>query len=477
VSFASPIFLWYFMPVVLVALWVAPLAARNWVVVTASLVFYAWGAGEFVFVLLGCVVVNFAAGLLIGAAASDERRRKLVLVAAIVFDLGVLVVWKYGSFGLNQAADAANAFGADLGTVTAIALPIGISFFTFHNISYVVDVYRGERPPQARFLDFLTYIVMFPQLVAGPIVRYKEIDDQLTAARERDRLDDFVAGFPRFALGLLKKVAIADSIAPVVDGVFGLPASQMNTTTVWLGAFAFSLQLYFDFSGYSDMAIGLGRMIGFRLPENFARPYSAVSMTDFWKRWHMSLSRWFRDYLYVPLGGNRGTVSRTYANLFIVFLLTGFWHGANWTFLAWGAYNGVILATERATGLRNLPDERLQALRRAVTFTLVTLGLVLFRAPDIGQAGDLLRVALLSFDFGPVPADVAVALTQQATLALAVGALALLLPRGFVTGRFLDRATTRPALGARLAVSSAGALAAGILVAAGSFSPFLYYQF
>jgi alginate O-acetyltransferase complex protein AlgI len=251
----------------------------------------------------------------------------------------------------------------------------------------------------------------------------------------------------------------------------------MNTTTAWLGAFAFTLQLYFDFSGYSDMAIGLGRMLGFRLPENFNRPYSAVSMTDFWRRWHMSLSRWFRDYLYIPLGGNRGTVPRTYVNLFIVFLLTGLWHGANWTFLAWGAYNGVILATERATGLRNVAPERFQSLRRASTFALVTIGFVMFRSVSIDQAGDILHAMLFAWDFGPVPVEVDVALTNRATLALVAAALVLLVPRGFVAGRYLDRPGALGAVGARLAVSSVGALAAGVLVATGSFSPFLYYQF
>ncbi len=304
VSFASPVFLWYFMPAVLVALWLAPKRARNVVVAAASLLFYTWGAGEFVLMLLACVAVNFAAGRLIGEPGQGrpQHQRRLLLAAVVVFDLSVLVVWKYGSFGLNQVADVANAFGADFGAVAAIALPIGISFFTFHNISYVVDVYRGVRAPQTKPLQFLTYIVMFPQLVAGPIVRYHEIADQLPADQPRDRMEDFAAGFPRFALGLFKKVVIADSIAPIADSAFALPDGGVTTTAAWLGTFAFTLQIYFDFSGYSDMAIGLGKMLGFRLPENFNRPYSAVSITDFWRRWHMSLSRWFRDYLYIPLG-------------------------------------------------------------------------------------------------------------------------------------------------------------------------------
>jgi alginate O-acetyltransferase complex protein AlgI len=477
VSFASPVFLWYFMPAVLVALWVAPKRARNAVVSVASVLFYAWGAGEFVLMLLACVAVNYVAGRLIGVPGGDrsERSRRIILAATIAFDLSVLVVWKYGSFGLNQIADVANAFGADFGAVTAIALPIGISFFTFHNISYVVDVYRGVKAPQRGALEFLTYIVMFPQLVAGPIVRYHEIADQLPADRPRDRLEDFADGFPRFALGLFKKVVIADSIAPIADSAFALPGGELTTTAAWLGAFAFTLQIYFDFSGYSDMAIGLGKMLGFRLPENFNRPYSAVSITDFWRRWHMSLSRWFRDYLYIPLGGNRGSAASTYRNLFIVFLLVGFWHGAAWTFVLWGAYHGALLTLERATGWRDAAAGS-AALRRALAFVLVMVGWVPFRATDLHQVGEFLQAMFLP-DGSGLPAPVTEAATNQATVTLILAATVVLLPRAWVTGRYLDEARSRFALGARVAVSAIAAPYAAILVAAGTFSPFLYYQF
>ena len=477
VSFASPVFLWYFMPAVLVALWLAPKRARNVVVAAASLLFYTWGAGEFVLMLLACVAVNFAAGRLIGEPGQGrpQHQRRLLLAAVVVFDLSVLVVWKYGSFGLNQVADVANAFGADFGAVAAIALPIGISFFTFHNISYVVDVYRGVRAPQTKPLQFLTYIVMFPQLVAGPIVRYHEIADQLPADQPRDRMEDFAAGFPRFALGLFKKVVIADSIAPIADSAFALPDGGVTTTAAWLGTFAFTLQIYFDFSGYSDMAIGLGKMLGFRLPENFNRPYSAVSITDFWRRWHMSLSRWFRDYLYIPLGGNRGSAASTYRNLITVFLLVGLWHGASWTFILWGAYHGSLLIIERATGWRD--DARgSAALRRAVAFLLVMIGWVPFRAADLHQAGVFLEAMFIP-DMSGLPASMSEAATNRATLTLVLAATVVLLPRAWVTGRYLEAARSRVAVGARVAVSAIGAPYAAILVAAGTFSPFLYYQF
>jgi alginate O-acetyltransferase complex protein AlgI len=478
-SFASPVFLWYFMPAVLLALWAAPKRARNLVVASASLLFYAWGAGEFVLLLLACIAVNFLVGRALDSErfARDERARKGLLAAAVTFDVGILAIWKYGTFGLEQSSRVAHWLGVDVGPVAKIALPIGISFFTFHHISYVVDIYRRVRPAQRSPLQFITYIAMFPQLIAGPIVRYHEIADQLPPDRPRNRMDDFAAGFPRFALGLAKKVIVADTIAPVADAVFRTHASAVTTPVAWLGAVAFTLQIYFDFSGYSDMAIGLGQMLGFRLPENFDRPYSAVSITDFWRRWHMSLSRWFRDYLYIPLGGNRGSSLETYRNLFIVFTLTGFWHGAAWTFVAWGLYHGCMLAFERASGLRALADDAWVVPRRALTLLLVIVGWVPFRAESLHQAATLVERMFVPHFSGSVPASVTIALNSQARVTLALATLVALLPRGFVLGRFLDAGRTRRARGARVVVATAFAPYAAILVAAGTFSPFLYFRF
>lgn len=477
-SFASPVFLWYFMPAMLVALWVFPRRARNFVVAAGSLVFYMWGAGSFVLVLLACVLANFEIGRRMGEALPQrpQARRQRLVALAVTVDLAVLVVWKYGEFGTRQFVKLGHDLGFGLGSVAHIALPVGISFFTFHHISYIVDVYRGVRPPQRHLLRFLIYMVMFPQLIAGPIVRYHEISDQLRPDATRDRLSDFSAGFPRFALGLFKKVVIADAIAPIADSVFSLPAHALTTPAAWLGALAYTLQIYFDFSGYSDMAIGLGQMLGFRLPENFNRPYSALSITDFWRRWHMSLSRWFRDYLYVPLGGNRGSSARTYLNLYVVFFLTGFWHGANWTFIVWGLYHGCFLVLERFTGWRSLPEERFHVPRRALTFVLVSIGWVLFRASGLTQAGHVLAKMFVP-DLSGLPASVSVAVTHESRIVLLLAAAVVLMPRGFVTGRYLDEAPSRVAHVARLAVAAVGAPYAAILVAAGTFSPFLYYRF
>jgi alginate O-acetyltransferase complex protein AlgI len=476
-SFASPLFLWYFLPGLLLLYWVLPGRFRNVLVSVASLGLYAFGGGSFVLGLIGVMLVNFAAGIALDSRGMVERpgARKALLVATVLADLSVLAVWKYAGFAAEQAQAVSELFDGPTVPAVQLALPIGISFFTFHHISYIVDVYRHSRHAQKSPVQFATYIAMFPQLVAGPIVRYHEIDKQL-ADTDRDKMDDFAAGFPRFALGLTKKVVIADALSPVADAVFALPEDQLTTPVVWLGVLAYTLQIYFDFSGYSDMAIGLGRMIGFRLPENFARPYSAVSVTDFWRRWHMSLSRWFRDYVYIPLGGNRGSSLLTYRNLFTVFLLTGIWHGAAWTFVVWGLFHGVLLAVERATGLAQVADDTWQWPRRAVTFLLVVVGWVFFRAADMGRALEMLRLMFVP-RFGEVPAEITTALTDQRTLVLVLGMLVVLMPRDLVMGKVVDESRTRVAGAARIAYSAVGAPYAAVLVAAGTFSPFLYFQF
>jgi len=473
--FSTPLFLWYFLPLVLAAVLLAPRSGRNAVVAVASLVFYAAGAGGTTVLLLACIAVNFAAGRQLEPDpwARNPRRRRWVLVAAVAFDLLVLVLWKYAGFATRQLDVLAGWFGGGV-PVLELALPIGISFYTFHHISYVVDVYRGQRPALRDLVSFTTYIAMFPQLVAGPIVRYREIADQLPQPRTH-RLDDLAAGFPRFAWGLVKKVVVADSVAPVVDACFATPPGQLSWSVAWLGAVGYTVQLYFDFSGYSDMAIGLGRMLGFRLPENFARPYSSVTVTEFWRRWHMSLSRWFRDYVYIPLGGSR--TGRTYRNLVVVFALTGFWHGAAWTYLVWGLFHGLLLVVERATGTDRAPSGRwARCGRRAVTLLLVVVGWVFFRAPDLGTAWAVLGHMLVP-DLSGLTEPVAAAVPHQRAFFLLVGLLVVVLPASAGTGPFLESVRTRSANALRVGVMTAGLGYSGLLVAAGSFSPFLYYRF
>ena len=473
--FSSITFLWYFMPVALAAYWVLPRRARNGVIAVASMVFYAWGAGWFCAVLLACMALNYAAGLVIDREGAPPRSRTAVLVATAVLDVGVLAIWKYAGFATTQVHALAQALGSGAVPVVSLVQPIGISFFTFHHLSYVVDVYRRDRSAQRNPLSFVTYIGMFPQLIAGPIVRYRQIASQLPAV-SHDRLGDFAAGFPRFSLGLAKKVLVADQVAPLANAAFTTSPDRLTTPAAWLGVVAYTLQIYFDFSGYSDMAIGLGRMFGFQLPENFARPYSAVSITDFWRRWHMSLSLWFRDYVYIPLGGNRVRRVRHLLNLYVVFVLVGFWHGANWTFLLWGLYHGTLLVVEKVTGVAAWDDGAWRVVRRAATLVLVMFGWVLFRADSAGYALGYAQ-QLVVWHGGITPGAVAMATTHLRLFVLGVGCLVVLLPPDWVTGRVLQTATSLRGTVMRLAYASLVAPCAAVMVAAGTFSPFLYYRF
>jgi alginate O-acetyltransferase complex protein AlgI len=477
-SFAAPIFLWYFMPATLLLYWVLPGRWRNGLVAIASLAFYCYGAGPFVFLLMGCMVVNYAAGIAVDLDrfASRHSVRRAILISAVLIDLTILAVWKYGGFATNQIHALSSVLGVGSTPVVSLALPIGISFFTFHHLSYVVDVYRHSRKAQRSPVQFVTYIAMFPQLIAGPIVRYHEIAEQL-ADTNRPRLADFAEGFPRFAWGLTKKVVIADSVSPIADAVFGSSASELSTQAVWVGALAYAVQIYFDFSGYSDMAIGLARMFGFRLPENFNRPYSATSITDFWRRWHMSLSRWFRDYVYIPLGGNRNGAFQTYRNLLIVFVLTGFWHGANWTFLVWGMYHGSWLIIERLTGWEKRATSPVAVVfKRGFTFLLVVVGWVIFRSPNLPYALQYLERMFVPHG-GQLPETVFAALTHYRLFLLSLGLLVVLVPGSWVFGKILARRDVRWTAPARWLVSGVCAPYAAIVVAAGTFSPFLYFQF
>jgi alginate O-acetyltransferase complex protein AlgI len=474
--FSSIEFIWLFMPVVLALYLVFGPSRRNALLALMSLAFYAFGAQSLLLLFVASILLNYIAGRIIGRArdAGDERTARLALWAGIVVNLALLFSWKYAVFAVTQLNKALDLTGTGELGVPSIALPIGISFFTFHGISYIVDISRGTAKPMRRVADYAQYMAFFPQLIAGPIVRYHQIEAQIRTPPPRaQRLDDIAEGFPRFAWGLCKKVLIADQVGLIADAAFapGAPSGA----TAWVGALAYTVQIYFDFSGYSDMAIGLARMFGFRFPENFARPYSSVSMTDFWRRWHMTLSGWFRDYVYIPLGGSRGATETTVRNLMVVFFLTGAWHGAAWTFVLWGLYNGVLLVGERLTGISVLPDERLAIVRRAATLLLVIFGWVLFRSNGTGQALDFYR-AMASLHPGSLSPAVEAAATTKAQLALAVGVASVLLPRDFVVGRILQSRWSGAPLAARMGVIAVLPLAA-IAVAAGSFSPFLYFRF
>ncbi|MFL5679629.1 MAG: MBOAT family O-acyltransferase [Chloroflexota bacterium] len=471
--FSSVTFLFYFLPLVVAVYYAAPRPARNAVLLIASLGFYTWGTGALVVPLIASIAANYELGRRIEAAMAAERERtaRIVLAVAVVMNVAILAWFKYANFAVHTAE---GVLGAGPSTWRDIILPIGISFYTFHSLSYLVDIFRGVARHLRNPIDFALYITFFPQLVAGPIVRFHEIRHQLVQRTETSGM--FAAGVYRFVHGLGKKILIADSVAGIANAVFATPTAQLNTATALLGVTAYTVQLYFDFSGYSDMALGLGQMFGIRLPENFNRPYASRSITEFWRRWHMSLSRWFRDYLYIPLGGNRGSRAATYRNLILVFLVTGFWHGANWTFLAWGGYHGALLLIERIRGIGRDPSEvRRDLLGQARTVALVMFSWILFRSPDLAYAAGFVRaLARPSLDVTPA---IHAAADPVALICLALGIVSVAIPATWVTGIRLERAPTWGVRSLRVATIALVFPAAVLFLLSGTFSPFLYFQF
>ena len=391
--FSSHIFLLYFLPLFLVVYFVVPPKGRNVVLLIGSVLFYAWGAPEFVLILLASTVANY---YLVKAMHRARRQgvRKMFCAAALVLCLGLLAYFKYANFFVENVNALLSALGLGTMTWTKVLLPIGISFFTFQSVTYVVDTYRGVNEPMERLTDYVVYIIMFPQLIAGPIVRYTDIADQITA-RRRLRWEECLQGFYRFTVGLGKKVLVADVIGRTVDVVLGGDIAGMDMGTAWITIIAYTMQLYFDFSGYSDMAIGLGRIMGFKFPENFDNPYTSASISEFWRRWHITLGTFMRNYLYIPLGGNRRGTGRTYLNLWVVFLLSGLWHGASWNFVLWGAYHGCFLVLERLLGI----DKQRKGWRVLPTFVVLLVGWAIFRIEDLPTCWLFIK-RLFSFDLG-----------------------------------------------------------------------------
>jgi len=380
--FSSAIFLFLFLPLVLVAYFLSPARYRNGVLLLASLVFYAWGDILPLSLMLLSISLNYVSGLWVDRARGTFQAR-VALTLGIVANLGVLFYFKYAMFAIDNLNLALNSFGVSPLRSLSVIMPIGISFYTFQAMSYVIDVYRGEAPVERNPFRLALYVSLFPQLIAGPIVRYVDV-----AADIRSRqvtLDDFATGIRRFILGLGKKVLIANGVAGAADGIFEIPDEQLCLPLAWLGIVCYTLQIYFDFSGYSDMAIGLGRMFGFRFLENFNYPYISQSVTEFWRRWHISLSTWYRDYLYIPLGGNRHGPLKTYRNLMIVFVLCGLWHGASWNFVLWGGFHGLFLILERSL-LKSALANCWRPLRHVYLLLTVCVGWVLFRAETLEHA-------------------------------------------------------------------------------------------
>ena len=375
--FSSNVFLFCFLPVAIIIYYIVlkkTLKGRNLFLLIISLFFYAWGEPVYVLLMLFSLLVNYFCGISI---SKNSSYKKLILIIGIILNLSSLFIFKYFDFTVTTI----NSIAKSSIPLLSLSLPIGISFYTFQGISYLIDVYRGEGKAQKSFMNVALYISFFPQLIAGPIVRYTQIENQLT---ERcHSIKNFSSGVERFILGLGKKAFLANNLALVADNAFEFSkSSSISALMAWLGIIAYTLQIYFDFSGYSDMAIGLGKMFGFNLPENFNFPYIARSISEFWRRWHMTLQCWYKDYIYIPLGGNRVATPRYIFNVFIVWLLTGLWHGANWTFIIWGLMYFVLLVFEKYLKTNRLP----RAIGHIVTLLFVMLGWVIFRSDTIGQA-------------------------------------------------------------------------------------------
>lgn len=464
--FSSTIFLCVYLPLVLLGYYICPKKGRNLFLLIASLVFYAWGEPKYVFLMIFSILVNYIFGRLMDKHRENKKRLKLMLVLSVVIDIGLLSVFKYTDFIITNV----NAiFGANFDLLN-IALPIGISFYTFQAMSYTIDVYRNDVRVQKNLIDFGMYITMFPQLIAGPIVRYADVQDQL--AERSVTTADFSEGVMRFVVGLGKKVLLANQMGAVWSEIYAL-GGDVSALMAWTGAIAYTFQIYFDFSGYSDMAIGLGRMFGFKFPENFRYPYQSVSITDFWRRWHITLSTWFKEYLYIPLGGNRRGLARQALNLLIVWSLTGFWHGAGWNFVLWGLYYFVILFIEKLFLLKAL-DKLPKFFRHVYALLLIIIGWVIFASDDVS-----VLLPYLGSMFGANGAiggmDVYTLLTKAALLVICCIASTELPKKLFLSaaGAMNEKAafTIKSVLTIALLALSM------ILLIGDSYNPFLYFRF
>ncbi len=464
--FSSTIFLCIYLPLVLLGYYICPKRGRNLFLLIVSLVFYAWGEPKYVFLMIFSILINYIFGRLMDKSRGNGKRLRLLLVLSVVIDLGLLGFFKYTDFIISNV-NAIFGTGFDL---LNIALPIGISFYTFQAMSYTIDVYRDDVKVQKNLIDFGMYITMFPQLIAGPIVRYSDVETQL--AERTVTTGDFSDGIMRFVIGLGKKVLLANQIGALWSEIYAL-GGMSSALTAWLGAAAFTFQIYFDFSGYSDMAIGLGKMFGFKFPENFRYPYESVSITDFWRRWHITLSTWFKEYLYIPLGGNRRGLARQALNLLIVWSLTGFWHGAGWNFVMWGLYYFIILFIEKLFLLKAL-DRLPKPLRHLYSLLLIVIGWVIFACDDVS-----VLLPYLGSMFGANGAlgglDVYWLVTKLALLVICAAASTQLPKKLF--------ASAAGAMNEKAAFAVKSVLTVALLVLSmafligDSYNPFLYFRF
>lgn len=473
--FSSSIFIFGFLPLAILSYYLAPKKFKNAVLVLFSLLFYSWGEAEIVAVMLASTLVDFFAGLLV-----EKGHRRKGLILSIVTNLSFLGFFKYFNFAFDNFRSLLNALSLNtefFANVPHIALPIGISFYTFQTMSYTIDVYRGKVKANHSFIDFAAYVTMFPQLVAGPIVRYSDMENQLV--NKNISLSNFGLGVQRFIIGLAKKMLLANSCAYIADMVFAEKVTDLSSFHAWLGVIAYSFQIYFDFSGYSDMAIGLGKILGFDFLENFNYPYIAKDIKDFWRRWHISLSSWFRDYLYIPLGGNRVNALRTYLNLTIVFFVTGLWHGASWNFVIWGLYHGLFLIIERI-GFGNALSKSWAFFRHLYTLLVVTVGWVLFRSDNLGYASSYISKMFLFSEGDPsVSSYLNYFVLNTETFVVILAATIFSIPLKQSTSHLFPKVSFIPKAipYIKLVFLTSLFFISAIYVISGTYNPFIYFRF
>ena len=478
--FSSPIFLFGFLPIVLLIYYLSPRFIKNITLLFCSLFFYAWGELFYLMVMLFSILSNFFIGRLIFKNKGIPKYQKIYLIIGIAINLMLLVSFKYANFitdNINSVFSILNISAIDL---NPIHLPLGISFFTFQAISYIVDVYRKEVPPQNNIFNLALYISLFPQLIAGPIVRYHHVSQQIISRTHS--LELFSSGVQRFIYGLAKKMLIANPLGEVADSIFILSGNDLTMPLAWIGILAYTLQIFFDFAGYSDMAIGLGRMLGFRFNENFNYPYISKSLREFWRRWHISLSTWFRDYVYIPLGGNRVTTTRVYINLLIVFILTGLWHGASWNFLTWGLFHGVFLASERAGFSRTL-KRTWEPIQHIYLLMVVVIGWVFFRADTLSQAISYLKSMINISNYQTTLLQFAQILSYEAMYAFIVGVI-VSAPVYPSLKKYLEEISGKNNIMTallidipRLALLTLLLLLSIFKIASSTYNPFIYFRF
>ena len=481
--FNSLLFLYYFLPFVLLGNIVLQPRFRNQFLLFASLLFFAWGGVSYTLIFIASILLNFAGGIFIDKTKSLPGRKKAVFIVVVALNLLLLCIFKYGTFFVENLNLLNSKMGFRLLKVPHILLPIGISFYTFHGLSYITDVYRGTTKPQRKLSDLSLYISFFPQLIAGPIIRYKDVADQLT--NRAFTTYAFNEGMYRFVIGLGKKVLVANTLAYLADSFFNADSSDLACVDAWTGIIAYTFQIYFDFSGYSDMAIGLARCFGFVFKENFDFPYLAESIKDFWRRWHISLSSWFKDYVYIPLGGNRNGQFKTYRNLIIVFFLTGLWHGASWNFIIWGFFHGFFIILE-STLIGNVLNKLGKPFRVLYAFVVVAIGWVLFRANSLHHALNYYKAmfgmnAKVPFSVNPWSFHI----NEEQWLAFSIaiaGSFGVF--RWFIDFNFSERklnetpASTSVFKGiCKLAFSFCILVVCNMYLTSGTYNPFIYFRF